>query len=87
MKMFAKNTICRNIAKASGVTYKDIRAIFELLIEQIKTGLVKKGRVQINGFGVFYFTDVTFKSKVCKKVVFRSSRALRELFYKKEIKK
>ena len=79
MKTFSKSDICKSIQVSTGIVYKDVNAIFELLLEQIKTGLFYKNKIHLVNFGTFYIRDYLYKGEQRILIGFKPAVAFKKL--------
>lgn len=80
----SKSIICRAIQASTKIAYKDINAIFELLLEQIKTGLFNKNKISLRNFGTFHIRDSTYRGKKYNRIYFKPAIAFKQLIRKRE---
>ena len=86
-----KVELTKSVATRTGVTQKDAAVYVDAVIESIKDGMIKDGKVQIVGFGTFEVkeraereghnpqTGETMKIAACKSVKFKVGANLKKL--------
>lgn len=86
-----KVELTKSVATRTGATQKDAAVYVDAVIESIKDGMIKDGKVQIVGFGTFEVkeraeregrnpqTGETMKIAACKSVKFKVGANLKKL--------
>lgn len=82
--------LTKSVATRIGVTQKDAAVYVDAVIESIKDGMIKDGKVQIVGFGTFEVkeraeregrnpqTGESMKIAACKTPKFKAGKALKD---------
>ena len=52
-KKMSKLTIVQNVAAATEIITKDVREVFDAIIQEIKFGMAEGEKMEIRGFGTF----------------------------------
>lgn len=86
-----KVELTKSVATRTGVTQKDAAVYVDAVVESIKDGMIKDGKVQIVGFGTFEVkerderegrnpqTGETMKIAACKTPKFKAGKALKDV--------
>lgn len=85
-----KVELTKSVATRTGVTQKDAAVYVDAVIESIKDGMIKDGKVQVVGFGTFEVkeraeregrnpaTGESMKIAACKTPKFKAGKALKD---------